>query len=424
MTAFTADTTADLGGPQWLRDRRRAAFDRFRSAPRPTSEDEVWRYSRIDDLDLDAFSPVPETIATEGGHLPEALRAVVDAIGPHAGLIVIRNGRVTVAHLDPELEAEGVFIGAAGDDEVRALPGPEDALVHLHDANVSDVALVCVPDGVVVGERPIVVLSWVDADRAAVFPRVIVQAGRQSEITIVEHSAGADVAALTVPIVELQAGDGATIRHLAVQDLGPRTWQVGQLRISGERDSTIRSWFVVLGGEYARLFVDVQLPGQGATADVKGVYFGDGSQVHDIRSVQRHVTARGTSDFTLKGAVVDDARGVYSGVIVVEAGAKATSAFLTNRNLVLSDGARVDSVPNLEIINENDLKSCGHAAATGPVDEEHLFYLESRGVPTEVAERLIVLGFFGEVLDEAPVPGLRALLRQAVAVKLGGRRDG
>jgi Fe-S cluster assembly protein SufD len=140
--------------------------------------------------------------------------------------------------------------------------------------------------------------------------------------------------------------------------------------------------------------------------------------------VQRHVTARGTSDFTLKGAVVDEARGVYSGVIVVEAGAKGTSAFLTNRNLVLSDGARVDSVPNLEIINENDLRSCGHAAATGPVDEEHLFYLESRGVPTEVAERLIVLGFFGEVLDEAPVHGLRELLRQAVAVKLQGRDGG
>lgn len=416
MTAFTADTAADLGGPQWLKDRRRAAFDRFRSASLPSAEEEIWRYSRIDELDLDAYSPAP---ASEG-HVPEGLRPVLEAIGPHAGLLVVRNGRVTAAHVDPDLEAKGVFIGAAGDEPVTTVEGPDDALVHLHDAFVADVAVVRVPDGVAV-DRPIVVLSWVDADKAAVFPHVVVQAGRQSEVTVVAHAGGDDVAALNIPIVELRAGDGANIRHLAVQDVGHRTWDIGQLRISGERDSTVRSWVVVLGGDYSRLFVDAQMPGQGATVEINGVYFGEGSQVHDIRSVQRHVTARGTSDFTLKGAVVDQARGVYSGVIVVEAGAKATSAFLTNRNLVLSDEARVDSVPNLEIINENDLRSCGHAAATGPVDEEHLFYLESRGVPTEVAERLIVLGFFGEVLDEAPVPGLRELLRQAVAVKLQGQ---
>jgi Fe-S cluster assembly protein SufD len=415
VTAFTADTAADLGGPQWLKDRRRAAFDRFRTASLPSAEEEIWRYSRIDELDLDAYSPAP----VSDGHVPDRLRPVVEAIGAHAGLLVLRNGRVAAARLHPELEAKGVFIGAAGDEPVTSVEGPEDALVHLHDAFLTDVALVRIPDGVAV-DRPIVVLSWIDAEKAAVFPHVVVQAGRQSEVTVVVHAGGDDVPALSVPIVELQAADGANIRHLAVQDVGTQTWDVGQLRISGERDSTVRSWLVVLGGDYSRLFVDAQMPGQGATAEINGVYFGDGSQVHDIRSVQRHVTARGTSDFTLKGAVVDEARGVYSGVIVVEAGAKGTSAFLTNRNLVLSDGARVDSVPNLEIINENDLRSCGHAAATGPVDEEHLFYLESRGVPTEVAERLIVLGFFGEVLDEAPVPGLRELLRQAVAVKLQG----
>ena len=420
MTAFTADTAADLGGPQWLQARRRAAFDRFRSASLPTAEEEIWRYSRIDELDLDSFAPA--TAAAETG-TPATLQEVLDVIGERAGLLVLRNGRVALAEVDPALAAKGVVVGAAGDDEVAEAPGPEDALVHLHDAFVAEVALIRIPDGVAV-EQPIVVLSWLDAEKSAVFPRIVVQAGRQSEVTGVEHSAGEDVPALTVPIVELQAGDGANIRHLSVQDLGKRTWQVGQLRISGGRDATIRSWAVLLGGDYARLFVDAQLPGQGATAEVKGVYFGEGTQVHDVRSVQRHVTARGTSDFVLKGAVVDEARGVYSGVIVVEAGAKGTSAFLTNRNLVLSDGARVDSVPNLEIINENDLRSCGHAAATGPVDEEHLFYLESRGVPTEVAERLIVLGFFGEVLDEAPVPGLRELLRQAVAVKLGAGARG
>jgi Fe-S cluster assembly protein SufD len=124
------------------------------------------------------------------------------------------------------------------------------------------------------------------------------------------------------------------------------------------------------------------------------------------------------SNLLLKGAVLDKAHAIYTGLIRVREGAKATESFLANRNLVLADGAHVDSVPNLEIVNENDIKSCGHAAATGPVDEEHVFYLESRGVPTDVAERLIVFGFFDDVVSKIPVAGLRQPLRAAIAAKL------
>jgi Fe-S cluster assembly protein SufD len=180
----------------------------------------------------------------------------------------------------------------------------------------------------------------------------------------------------------------------------------------------VNAWVVALGGKYARLYLDAQLEEQAAAADFAGVYFGDGDQVHDFRSLQDHHSSRSVSNLLLKGAVVDTAHAIYTGMIRVREGAKATESFLANRNLVLADGAHVDSVPNLEIVNENDIKSCGHAAATGPVDEEHVFYLESRGVPTDVAQRLIVFGFFDDVIGAVPVPGVREPMRDAVSRKL------
>ena len=136
------------------------------------------------------------------------------------------------------------------------------------------------------------------------------------------------------------------------------------------------------------------------------------------RQLQDHDAPRTTSDLLFKGAVEDQAQSVYSGLIRVRKGARGTNAFQTNRNLVLSDGAHADSVPNLEI-EENDVR-CSHASAVGPIDEDQRYYLESRGVPPAVADRLIVLGFFDEILDRTPVPGLRELLRGAVAAKLTG----
>jgi Fe-S cluster assembly protein SufD len=146
------------------------------------------------------------------------------------------------------------------------------------------------------------------------------------------------------------------------------------------------------------------------------VYFGEGEQMHDFRTMQDHAAPKTTSDLLFKGAVEDRAQSVYTGLIRVRKGAAGTQAFQTNRNLVLSEGARANSVPNLEI-DENDL-SCSHASAVGPIDERQRYYLESRGVPPEAANRLIVLGFFDELLERAPVTALLGWLRHAVARKL------
>jgi Fe-S cluster assembly protein SufD len=146
------------------------------------------------------------------------------------------------------------------------------------------------------------------------------------------------------------------------------------------------------------------------------LYFAGGRQMHDFRTIQDHDAPHTTSDLLFKGAVQDEARSVYTGLIKVRPHARGTAAFQTNRNLTLGEGAWAESVPNLEI-ETNDVR-CSHASTVGPIDPEHRFYLESRGIPTQVAERLIVLGFFDEVLEQLPVGPLAASLRARVSAKL------
>src|SRR5204863_9999282 len=166
---------------------------------------------------------------------------------------------------------------------------------------------------------------------------------------------------------------------------------------------------VALGGDHGRQRTGSRLIGPGSRGDLLAVYFGAARQMHDFRTLQDHRAPKSTSTLLFKGAVAGTAHSVYSGLIRVEKGARGTNAFQTNRNLVLAEGARADSVPNLEI-EENEVR-CSHASAVGPIDEEQRYYLESRGVPTEVAGRLIVIGFLAEVLGRIPVVGLRPHLR-------------
>lgn len=403
-----------MEGPAWLRTRRAAAAARFADAPLPTAQEEIWRYTPIGDLDLSGYAPAPPRTTTT-----TAPGSFVEAIQDRSALVLVVDGRVVSVDLDPTISALGVTVAAAGDDPVALLTVPEpDALSALHDAFVPEIVVARVPDGVAV-PGPIVVVSHVTAGgRTAAFPHFVVAAGAHSEVTVVDHWTSDEGPAVVSPVVEIHAGDGANVRYVGIQDYGRDTWSLGHLLARAGRDATIMAWVAAIGGDYARLYVDAHLDAQGGRAEIAGIYFGDEDQTHDFRSLQDHLATRSASNFVLKGAVVDRAHAVYTGLIRVHEGAKATESFLANRNLVLGDGAHVDSVPNLEIVNENDIRSCGHAAATGPVDEEHVFYLESRGVPADVAQRLIVFGFFDDVVSTIPTAAVREPLRRAVARKL------
>jgi Fe-S cluster assembly protein SufD len=342
----------------------------------PDTSAESWRYSPINTLDVSQYERADATVTVTG----------ID---------------VTPA-----------------DDAPTLLAYPEaDGVTDLHDSLMQEPVVVRIPRGVAV-ETPISIHVEVPSGRTMSFPRVVIETHETSEALVVVTVGGGAGGALVVPVIELHVGAASNLRYVASQELAGDAWQLGHVIANVQRDANLRAWLVATGGGYAREYVSVCLPEQGANAHVAGVYFGDEDQVLDFRSLQDHIGVRSVSDFKLKGAVVDDAHGIYTGLIRVHEGAKQTESFLGNRNLVLADGAHVDSVPNLEIVNENDIRSCGHASATGPVDEEHMFYLESRGVPTAAAQRLIVTGFFEEILEAIPVPAVAEAAREAVARKL------
>lgn len=430
LSTFTPDAAGAIRGPDWLRARRRAAAERFAGMALPTEAEEVWRYSRIGELDLEVFTPAsPEDTDMHGAlpAVPADVDAVIAAAGGHAGVLVTVDGRIARAELDPALAVKGVVLGlladlgldqADGDRLLGCAAGPPtEAFTILNDA-FSEPVLLRVPAGVIV-EQPVLVFHVVTTEGLAVFPRTVVEVGRDAQVTVLDHHASADVVALTVPVTELDVAEAGRLRYLSVQNLGPRMWQVGHQASRVARDATLQAVGVALGGDYARVRSDCRLVGQGASSELLAVYFGEGEQMHDFRTLQAHSAPSTRSELLFKGAVEDQARGVYSGLIRIDKEGQKSNAFQTNRNLVLSEGAHADSVPNLEI-EANDVK-CSHATSVGPIDEEQRYYVESRGLPPEVAERLIVLGFFGEILARMPVPSLEDDLRTAVAGKLQRR---
>jgi Fe-S cluster assembly protein SufD len=434
MTMFehvTPDAARGLPGPEWLAARRGAAVDRLAAVDWPTDADEIWRYSRIGELDLSQFRPVPADQMGEPGDEPAPGGGPIAAeAGERSGLVVVRNGRVVHHALDAELEAKGVKvcgIATCDADEIASLLGTcsdasSDAFTVLHDACLAGGAYVKVPRGVAI-EKPVVVLHWSQGDGLASFPHPLVVAEEGAEVTVFDRSGSADTAGgvghLVDAVVALVIGDNAHVRYLSVQEQGAHTWQVALQRAHLGRGASLKSSVVELGGSYARLRSESLLAGSGAESDLTAVYFGDGHQMLDFRTLQDHDAPNTRSDLLFKGAVEDTAQSVYSGLIRIRPDAQKSVAFQTNRNLVLTEGADARSVPNLEI--EADDVKCSHASTVGPVDDDQLYYLATRGIPPDEAERLIVLGFFHDVFDRLPVPSLVAPLRRSVIEKIEHR---
>ena len=347
----------------------------------PTVDEEIWRYSRISELDLDSFKL-------------GQIKTTIDASKTASQIV---SSSTSVA---PRL-ATDIF---------------ED----LNGRNAQLTAITVAKNQVVT--EPIVITHSLDESRVVVYSRLVVEANENSEVTIVERFvSNADAKSLIVPAVDVRAAQSARVTYVAINELGAATWQIGYQQAVGQRDSTMQMFTVALGGDYARMRAEVRLEGQGASAQQVALYFADENQMHDFRTLQDHAAPRTHSNLLFKGAVKDTAKSVYTGLIRIRENATKSEAFQTNRNLTLSNGAWAESVPNLEI-ETNDVK-CSHASTVGPIDEEQRFYLESRGIQPEIAERLVVLGFFDEVLNRLPVLPFIAGLRERVSTKLLGAKS-
>lgn len=404
-TAFSPDAARALSGPDWLVTRRRAAADRFATLELPTPEEEVWRYSRIADLELSRYAPI------EPGAPDFDDDELVRLAGDADLVVVTTDGRLATAwSADGSEPAVGVPDDEASSALGAALGETTDALTALHDAFCEPIEI-DVPAGKAFGQ--IVVVHQFRRDGAASFPRLVVRAGQGSQVSVVEVFSSPDgLAHVSFPVTELVVGRDATIRHAAVQLLGDASWQIARLTSTVEQGGTIRAGTAAFGGDYSRLRVDTELSGRGAHGDLLAGYFGSGSQLLDFRTFQDHVAPDTTSNLLFKGALDDHGASVYTGLIKIRPQARGVQAFQTNRNIKLSDDTWAESVPNLEI--ENNEVQCSHASTVGPIDAEQRFYLESRGVPTERAERLIVKGVFDEVFDALPLGPYEAVVRAAL----------
>ncbi len=309
----------------------------------------------------------------------------------------------------------------------------------LNDAFASEPLVVDIAPGATI-DAPIVVVHVVTGGEGdAVFPRTVIRAGAGSTAGVVEVTVDAGTALvpvhalptgsaapgagasppvhLVVPVTEVSVPDDALLSFVSLQSLGPAAWVLGHQASAIGAHATLSSFAVALGGSYARLRTDSALVGTSGTSFLRAAFIGRDDQMLDFRTLQDHLAPRTTSDLLFMGAVADHSHSVYSGLIRVRRGAIRSDAMQTNHNLVLDEGAHADSVPNLDI-QENDVR-CSHGSTVGPVDEDQRYYLESRGVEPDVAERLIVAGFFEDIAAQVPIAGARPFIGRALVDRSG-----
>jgi Fe-S cluster assembly protein SufD len=408
---------------------RQRAYERFAAMPMPSPSTEEWRYTDLRDLDLSAFVPWSSepTAANLDQVKPELLEAAGE-VGERAGLSIQHNSTVVSTHLDPEASARGVVfasldqVAGTRPDLLRerlhhAVPADRTRFTALHAAFRSGGHLVHVPAGVSV-RAPLQVLTYVDRDGLAVFPHTVLVLQEGAELTFIDRYVSPDLdRALSDAVTEIYVGPNARLTYVSLQEWGGGVTHLGVQRAHLDRAGELRSLAVTFGGSLSRAEAESLLIGDGSSSEMLGVYFGDGEQHFDHRSIQDHVGSNTASDLLYKGALKDRSRAIYSGNVIIRQGAHRCDAYQTNRNVLLSDRAKADSIPNLEILS-NDPVRCGHAASVGPVDEDTVFYLQSRGIPYREAQRLIVTGFFQEVLDRVRLPEIRTGLEGAIQQEL------
>lgn len=415
------------GSPAWLREKRLHAWQVYEDTPFPTKKLEEWRYTEVSQFSLETVRLAEP--AGSGVVVPAEARARLEG-KKAAGRVLVVGADVVEIELDDELRAKGVILAdlaAAAESHpdlvmthlgTTALPAEAGKFAALNGALWATGIFLYVPRGVRIDE-PIRVVRWIEEEGTAVFPRTLIIAEAQSHVAYVEEFASPDFEepTLSCGVVEAFARDGADVQYVALQQWGKGVRHLSLQKTIAEKDSNLDTLVVNLGGTVARVDLGARLEGTGSRSDMLGLYFATGDQHFDHNTRQDHVVPHATSDLLYKGALFDRSKTVFRGIIRVHPKAQKTDAYQTNRNLLLSPDAESVSLPNLEI--EADDVRCSHGATVGQLNEEELFYLMSRGLTRKAAERLVIFGFFGEVLERLPLPEVVEELKTAIAERIG-----
>ena len=426
--AFTADAfaarLAALGHlPPWWLNRKREAWERFTALPLPKRTDELWRFSTVAGLKLPARLAPPA---------PADVPPVAATPGAIAELTFVNNQPAARAALPENWARRGVIFCSLEEAILRHaelfqrhfMARPVDLgsekFAALNAALTTSGALLFVPAGVEIA-APFVVRHTAAGADATVFPHTLVILGDNAKATLVEDFLTASPAgpALASGVNDLFAGPGAHLTYVGAQNWSRDTLAFQLNSTVVERDARVLSLNLHLGGRQARHESHSRLQGPGAFSEMLALTVAQGTQEFDQRTLQSHQAPHTGSNLLYKNALLDQARTIFSGLIIVDPEAQKTDAYQSNRNLLLSDEAEANSLPGLEI-QANDVR-CTHGATSGHVDDEQMFYLESRGIPPAVARELLVFGFFEEVLDKLEDEALHAALRDRIEATFARR---
>lgn len=384
---------------------RAEILERYQALPLPTTRDEHWRFTDLSGFDPDAWTA---NGATGIAAPPTMLELDV------AGAAVVGEAGIEV-----ERAPDGIRFEPLPEDHelLYSLVGWDEKFAAHNAAMWKHGLLVHVPQGVELA-KPLYVRIANAVEGGALFWRLLIVAEPGSRFTLVEEyaSASEELSGYSNAAVEIVVRDGAKVEYVSVQNYSQSTWHFASHHARVERDAELDWVAGGFGSGKGKVRIQNDLAGPGATSRVTGAYFADGTQHLDYDTFQEHMAPSTTSDFAFKGALRDTARAVWRGMIRVEEGAQKTNAYQENRNLLLSKTAHADSIPGLEIM-ANDVR-CTHGATLGQVDREQLFYLMARGLSRSEAERLIVRGFFQDMLDRVELEPVREALAAALESRI------
>jgi Fe-S cluster assembly protein SufD len=418
------------GEPAWLCQRRMDATRIFDETAMPDAESEEWKQIDTSKLTLEGLSLTGvEHAAIDGPEgLPAELRSLWDEREPVAARLVQRDGSVVHHSLDDQIAAKGVIVtdlhAAAREHEeivrghLGSLVSTEGKYLALHGGLWSGGCFVYVPAGVDV-ELPIEYAIGLSEHSSACYPKLVIVAEADSSVTVIQEQASIETSGTSVAsgVSEVFVGRDARVRLVDVQRWGEGVQHFSTARARVAKGGSFQSISLGIGGSLTKARIDAVLPEEGAHAELLGLFIGDGDQQFDYDTRQDHIGAKTTSDLLFKAALDGSASFAWTGVVDIQESASASGANQTSRNLLLSDKASASPTPVLEI-SAYDVERCSHGATVGPVDPEQIFYLQARGIPAEEAERMLVEGFYSEVLERVPSEQLRDRVRRVLVDKL------
>ena len=411
--------------PDWVREQQRAAWQKFESLPRPTRKDQPWRFSNVDLLDLQPFNlPGPLSEDDRKNILKYSVgldqfsgrmifandqlveRSVVSEDLKKRGVIFEPLERAMVEHADLFRKYFMSTEATLGSEKYAAL----------HRAMVSNGTFLFVPRGVEI-EQPIEIFHWLRHDNTAIFPHLLLVTDELAKVSVIEHFRSCDRNApgFACGVNDLISGPGAKVTYVCAQEWSSNGVALQINSTTADHDASAMSLNLNVGARYARFEGLSRLVGEGARSDMLAVSVATNEQEFDSRTLQDHISPRTASDLLYKNALDNKARCTFGGLIRVEPHAHFTDAYQKVRNILLSDDAEANSMPGLEILADN--VRCTHGATSGQVNEDEMFYLRSRGIPTKAAQRLIVAGFLNEVIQRLDQPAIAEHLNKLIARK-------